>query len=861
MAVNRTIPGTYVTINDGNLVFNTESNNPNVFVLGTAADGPSYTPVKVGSYQQVRGALFGDEGSLVDGLHLVETTAAQSVYAVRINSKPAVIQGIGGAEHKIQTVLQDASAGTNYKVAYDSATQRLQVVNELNTIVYDNGSTPTVDLSEVVVRPVYTNTTVDIGEIGSVWISLEDLSNNENILVGSDTYTLPYSLTANAGDTLAVIGSGLVEGSTITFSAPRVVAQTSGTIANGSIGSYPAATMTLTLPASVASPIVKGSVVLTDTQGVSDYVTWTDNGTGGLTPASTGTPGQAGSGTGTINYTTGAVSITYAGAPTFTGGIGYNAYSRASATLVDTWSATVQAGGTTPITTVTGDAIITGSSIANTTGIWTLAWAAAGDRPDGSNVTVSYQYNTTHGLTTYYQAGSDGLDASRIESFESQVRAYDALEAVDVDVLIPVEASLDAPNVADLTAGQITSRGLDDATYAPTDADRVYPTKGTQQDVLGKVYIETYNGTKYFFWSFDGSGVAQVVPQVFAIDSVEAGAQALIDTGTYSIAEALVEAATTGAGTVFTADSFKEVNFAWEAAYFCYKLEVNDNSATCVVGVEPPVSYMPEDVNAWIGTPPTVDFAGTVTVNGSGLRGNKFMAGKITHGKGFWATDSGYLPAVASPSTSSDVLVDDNNKPVQIGKYLSVPVTPVIQASKSDVFGVGTTVSLHTLYGGSYGGVAEDFAMTNKSIPGVRLPFNITKLQAEQLKDARYVTMIANRLGTVIVEDTLATTSTSDFQNLTTIRIVTQLTEDIRDELAQYIGQGLNDAKLAAANTTIVSILNAYQKAGKIVTGNGKAYASPRDRLLGIMRVTLNVTPAFQIKTIPISISLTAPTA
>jgi hypothetical protein len=85
------------------------------------------------------------------------------------------------------------------------------------------------------------------------------------------------------------------------------------------------------------------------------------------------------------------------------------------------------------------------------------------------------------------------------------------------------------------------------------------------------------------------------------------------------------------------------------------------------------------------------------------------------------------------------------------------------------------------------------------------------------------------------------------------------LVEDIRDELTQFIGQGLTDVKLAAANTSVISILNAYQKSGKTLSGNGVVTSSKRDRVLGIMRVSLNVTPAFQLKIIPISISLSLP--
>lgn len=858
MAVNRTIPGTYVTINDQNLVFNTNNDNPNVFVLGTAAAGRT-TPVQVGSYQQIRGAEYGDDGSLVDGLHLLETTAAQSVFAMRINSDPAMLQGVGGLQHRIQTVLEDGSAGTNYKVAYDASATRLQVVNELDTIVYDNNPLGTpVDTGEVIVRPVYTNSTIDVGVIDEEWVSLSDLGTAADIVrtavVVGDTTTGGVN---TATLTVAPVGTGVKVGSAVTISTPSVtvVASDAGAAASVAIATTSIANDTVTLTLTNGS-VVPGSLVITDEQGATDVV-WTDQGDGTLTGVGAGTLGNAVSAT--INYSTGAVSLVYDADMTGTTVVAANIdYQYYDGTL-DTWTIGAVVSGANA--TVGANNAAAGS-FNSLTGALVLNWNAGTEPADVVDVTMTYTYIFNPSWDVFYQAGRDGLDASRVEFFQSMQIAFDSLEATDVDVVLPVEATLDAPNVVEMTSGLITDpttleyRGLDFATLTPSST---YPTKGSLQDVLGKLYVEEYKGSKYHFWQFDHTqNYAQIVPQVFALDPA---AQALIDTGQYSIAEAIKEVATTGSGTKFASTDFKEVNFAWETAYFCYKLEVNDNSATCVVGTEAPLSSLLEDINEWIGVPPTVNSAGAITVDGTGLRGNKFMAGTMAHGKGFWATDSGWLPVATDPSASTDVLTDDNDKPIQIGKYLSVTAMPVIPTSKSDVFGVGTAVSLHTIYGGNYGGVKEDYSLTNKRLQGIRLPFNLTKLQAEQLRDARYVTMINNRLGTVVVEDAIATTSASDFQNLTTIRIVTQLLEDIRDDLSEFIGDGLTDAKIVSAQTAVNAILSAYQKAGKITKGVGQVIVTQRDRVAGRMRVVLNVSPAFQLKIISLSLSLELPQA
>jgi len=109
-----------------------------------------------------------------------------------------------------------------------------------------------------------------------------------------------------------------------------------------------------------------------------------------------------------------------------------------------------------------------------------------------------------------------------------------------------------------------------------------------------------------------------------------------------------------------------------------------ENNVECegVIGVRPPQSFTAFGISQWIGRLPTLTTSGSNTIvsaNGTGLLGNKFMAGReaddtlpaltinsvagLAEG-GFIATDDGFLDGTQ--------LTDRNEALIDIGAYLSV---------------------------------------------------------------------------------------------------------------------------------------------------------------------------------------------
>ena len=230
------------------------------------------------------------------------------------------------------------------------------------------------------------------------------------------------------------------------------------------------------------------------------------------------------------------------------------------------------------------------------------------------------------------------------------------------------------------------------------------------------------------------------------------------------------------------------------------------------------------------------DASGLIIANGSGLLGNKFMAGSITRDKGFFATDTGF--------PDGTTLVDSGNVAIDLGKFLSVIPQFVTHSNK--------VVSGAAHYLGMIGATAVGDSTTNRLVSGITLPYSIKKSKLDELTGYGYVTFIAKTDGVRVVSGELATSSASDYQYVSTALIIQDLIGQIRSAADKYIGKGMTQVLVQALKTNIDTILRAEAQASKIqgstfdviVTGPGQ------------ITIPLTVIPAFELRQIYIPISL-----
>lgn len=423
-------------------------------------------------------------------------------------------------------------------------------------------------------------------------------------------------------------------------------------------------------------------------------------------------------------------------------------------------------------------------------------------------------------LSVAYTAGTDGLSLSKMRLYEELYKAYQLLVDTPVDIVVPMDVYLDEKNVADGDTINVSSN--------------TYPSAGGDNDGLGKVFIQEYNNEYYFWWDTDGDGVAELYPSVgSAANNKDANGNSL------------------------TAASFHEVNFAYQLARFCYALTANGNPAAGVIGVRPPVSFGLTGIRNWIGQLPTyqTDSNGNVTVsaNGSGLLGNKWVSGSTSFRNadqygGFILTDTDF-----SDGTEQ---TDDNGSLVDIGKHLSIVAEWPIMRNGSQA--TAYVASGAALYAGLDASLAPSSAPTNKTVPGARLPYTLLPAKINAMAAQRMI--LFRSKGTVRVSDApTAARPTSDYNRRTTFKIVADVLERVKRIANPFIGESGTDLKYQALKGLLEKEFALMVQEGSLQKmPQMQVSATPAQRVAGELYIDLKLVPAFEVREIHVPISLSA---
>jgi hypothetical protein len=455
---------------------------------------------------------------------------------------------------------------------------------------------------------------------------------------------------------------------------------------------------------------------------------------------------------------------------------------------------------------------------------------------------------------TTFVAGGDGLELSRMEMYEALHNAYELLDSVSADVIMPMNVFLDDKNVMDMDGATVSGLSL----HTLTD----YPSAGSSSDALGKFYVEEYDGVNHFWWWFPHSPNAASADTEFTANG---GANIYPSVGSAS-------ATTKADGTTLTGSDFHEVNFAYQLANFCYVSSRDNTEMTGVVGVKPPKSFALKDVSNWIGELPVAeeDANGNLVIgvgdNGTGLLGNKFMSGRRAdasgtgtpgltidsinglYNGGFIATDDGWLDGVQ--------LKDDNDRLVDLGKYISiVAAQPILSNPSSSQPYVASGAST---YGGMYSVLPADSAPTNKQLKNIRLPFRVSVSKLDLLAGQRYVMFHAKTRGIVVSDAPTASRPESDYQRLSTMRQVKAAVDAIRRVAEPFLGESLTSAKIAALDTAIDGVLKNLVRDGVLVRYDSQVTSTPAQRVLGQATCELVLVPAFELRQLNVVVSLAA---
>jgi len=460
-----------------------------------------------------------------------------------------------------------------------------------------------------------------------------------------------------------------------------------------------------------------------------------------------------------------------------------------------------------------------------TLGVDEITVDLSGNLAGGEVITVSYSYDASAAYSLL--DGSDGLNPSKMEMYEALAETYRSLENDEVDVVIPMNVYLDDKNIADGDTITLSS----DVSLAVGNR---YPVPGSLGDALGRLYIQEFEGEFFYFWDIDGDGVAEIWPVNVGLASATTG----ID------------------GETLTLEDFHEVNFAYQLAEFCFALSVNDNEVTGVIGTRAPASYSAKDISIWIGKEAVVDSEGNVLANGTGLLGNKFVAGTSTRDAGFFATESGWLSTSADFDSDPSILRDRNGHKIDIGKYISLVGMYLTFFNPTDQTGFGYQSSMAAYYGGFYSALPVASAPTNKVVNGVRAPFRVSKTKLNSLAKLKYVGIKQKENRLRISDAPTAARNDSDFTRLTTMRIVADAIDSVRSVAEPYIGEPNTALARKSLETGIIRELSRLQELGNIQRFEARVSATSDQEIQGDATVELVLVPAFELRKITIITSL-----
>lgn len=424
-----------------------------------------------------------------------------------------------------------------------------------------------------------------------------------------------------------------------------------------------------------------------------------------------------------------------------------------------------------------------------------------------------------------FTTGSTGASISAVKRYEKLHTAFENLDLAAFDYVYCAGATLDHANITTGASASVV--------------ENIYPVPKSASDVLG--YLSTVNNGDYTYtycWSFDGEEMT------LASD----GPVSEHDGETHS---------------------YKEVNFAYLIAKYCYENSSDYRSVHGVVATSLPTGVSARQIRVYFGSGPVYTLNpedGTYFIaesedNGTGLLGHKFVGGKhdfnggAKHG-GFFLTADGSVDYV-----DSNIVTDDNGKKVDLGKYLTVVaafgrMTDDINTRRPSYLGSAAPVVC-----GMLPNVSPIDSLINMTIPGVTIDYRL-ELKTVDVACGLGLVVAKSENGVPVIADSPTFASpTSDYTRLTTVRIVNRLAEELRTTARPFIGKGLPATKRAALEAALGEVLKrnlAGEPIQTITSGRFEIVQSAQDRVLGKMKIKLTITPVFELRQITFSVSLSS---
>ena len=497
----------------------------------------------------------------------------------------------------------------------------------------------------------------------------------------------------------------------------------------------------------------------------------------------------------------------------------------------------------------------------------------------------------TNGLTHQEVTADSGklntaaaeVEPSKMNTFEGLIDAALALEGADVDYAVLVDGFLDDPHIKDAGETILTADAASAVTDAGDPLDQIVLTASAavELDAAGKgaawIVITQARGAAFG----TNHDTDELVRTARILNHNPAGTRLFLDR------ELSMSIGADGALTAGQAPTCKivkdgplfylreeeagkfwyptavdpdgkihhEINFGYRLARFCEEKTSNESFCLGVIGMNPPVShYSPAAIAGWYGKSPDLDSdTGLPTSTGTGLLGQKILAGTSAFTAGFYATANGSMD-------DDSVLLDANDEKIDMGKFLSIVASNVLLTNLADADGLGYICSGASLYAGLVSSLPPWSAATGKAFDaGISVPTRLAKRRQNALAGLGYVIFDQPRGSNLTVVDApSAAMSASDFTRNMTTRIVGEAIGRIRAVARPFLGEPLSAPRKVALDTSIGSALGALQ-ADSDAALESFSYSltqTPREAVTGVANLTLSLKVIGELRRIVVTVSL-----
>lgn len=210
-----------------------------------------------------------------------------------------------------------------------------------------------------------------------------------------------------------------------------------------------------------------------------------------------------------------------------------------------------------------------------------------------------------------------------------------------------------------------------------------------------------------------------------------------------------------------------------------------------------------------------------------------------------------------------NILTDTDGKYMDIGWYTSLVVGPEVIMS-SDTLGTYYG-SPAIAYAALCGQIAPQSAPTNKQIPGCTgLKYKFSNRQIDALTGNHMVTFKIKNEGVTasssipyVVDGCTCGSTNCDYQRISTVKIVTDVIDQIREVADPYIGEANVTEQRNALSAQISKRLSALMQTGEILQYDFRIIATQYQVLIGECSIELTLSVPMELRTIKTTVGLT----